>query len=125
MDDGTVAVIAEPIQGEGGINVPDADYFPRLRTLCDERDVLLICDEVWTGCGRTGRYFGYQHWLENGTSPDIMTLGKGVGGGLAVGVMCAIPCLAELYNARTQGRGQARDDARRQLPLDGRHGPHF
>ena len=103
MDDETVAVIAEPIQGEGGINVPSADYFPRLRALCDERDVLLICDEVWTGCGRTGRYFCYQHFFDDGTHPDIMTLGKGVGGGLAVGVMCAIPCLAELYNARTQG----------------------
>ena len=103
MDSETVAVIAEPIQGEGGINVPDADYFPRLRALCDERDVLLICDEVWTGCGRTGRTFGYQHWFDAGTSPDIITLGKGVGGGLAVGVMCAIPCLAELYDARKQG----------------------
>ena len=103
IDDETVAILAEPIQGEGGVNVPDADYFPRLRALCDERDVLLICDEVWTGCGRTGRYFGYQHFFEEGTHPDIMTLGKGVGGGLAVGVMCAIPRLAELYNARTQG----------------------
>ncbi len=103
MDHETVAVIAEPIQGEGGINVPDAEYFPRLRALCDERDVLLICDEVWTGCGRTGRTFGYQHWFDDGTSPDIITLGKGVGGGLAVGVMCARPELAELYDARKQG----------------------
>lgn len=100
VDDETVAIIAEPIQGEGGVNVPDADYFKKLRAFCDERDLLLICDEVWTGCGRTGKYFAYQHW---GIEPDIMTLGKGVGGGLAVGVMCAKPEVAELYNAKTQG----------------------
>lgn len=100
VDDETVAVIAEPIQGEGGVNVPDADYFKKLRALCDQRDLLLICDEVWTGCGRTGKYFAYQYW---GMEPDIMTLGKGVGGGLAVGVMCAKPAVAELYNAKTQG----------------------
>ncbi len=99
-DDETVAILIEPIQGEGGVNVPDPDFFSQLREFCDQRDLLLICDEVWTGCGRTGRYFGYQHW---GITPDIMTLGKGVGGGLAVGVMCATPRLAELYNARTQG----------------------
>ncbi|HEX7008454.1 MAG TPA: aminotransferase class III-fold pyridoxal phosphate-dependent enzyme, partial [Phycisphaeraceae bacterium] len=74
IDDHTVAVIVEPIQGEGGINVPDDDYLPRLRRLCDERDLLLIVDEVWTGCGRTGRAFAHQHW---GIVPDIMTLAKG------------------------------------------------
>jgi acetylornithine/N-succinyldiaminopimelate aminotransferase len=100
IDADTVAVIVEPVQGEGGINMPDADYFPRLRAFCDEHDLLLICDEVWTGCGRTGRYFGYQLW---GVEPDIMTLGKGVGGGLAVGAMCAKPHVAELYDAKKQG----------------------
>jgi len=104
IDDDTVAVIAEPVQGEGGINVPDPDYFSQLRALCDERDLLLICDEVWTGVGRTGKWFGYQHWFEDGArGPDIITLGKGVGGGLAVGVMCATPQLAELYNAAKHG----------------------
>ena len=100
VDRETVAVIAEPVQGEGGVNVPDPVYFKALRTLCDERDLLLICDEVWTGCGRTGRTFAHQHW---GIEPDIMTLGKGVGGGLAVGVMCAQPRVAEHFNALTQG----------------------
>ena len=104
IDEQTVAVIAEPIQGEGGVHVPDADYWPGLRTLCDRHDLLLICDEVWTGCGRTGKTFAYQHWLNDGDqAPDIMTLGKGVGGGLAVGVMCAKDRVAELYNARSQG----------------------
>ena len=117
IDSETVAIIAEPIQGEGGVNVPDPDYFKQLRALCDQHDLLLICDEVWTGCGRTGMMFAHQHWLGEacggqesggGTSgggggPDIMTLGKGVGGGLAVGVMCAQPEVAELYNVKTQG----------------------
>ncbi len=98
LDDQTVAVIVEPIQGEGGVNVPDRDYLPRLRQLCDERDLLLICDEVWTGCGRTGRYFAHQHW---GIQPDAMTLAKGVGGGLAVGVMCAHPKVAHLFDFET------------------------
>ena len=100
IDDTTVAIMVEPIQGEGGVHVPDDDYLPKLRALCDQHDLLLICDEVWTGCGRTGRWFGYQHW---DFQPDIMTLGKGVGGGLAVGVMCAVDRVAELYDARKQG----------------------
>ncbi len=100
IDDETVAIMAEPIQGEGGINLPDTHYFAGLRTLCDEHDLLLICDEVWTGCGRTGKVFGHQHW---NITPDIMTLGKGVGGGLAVGVMCATDRVAQYYNALTQG----------------------
>ena len=100
LDDQTVAVIVEPIQGEGGINIPGDGYLPGLRRLCDERDLLLICDEVWTGCGRTGRYFAHQHW---GIEPDIMTLAKGVGGGLPVGVMCARPDLAELNDSVKRG----------------------
>ena len=100
LDDQTVAVIVEPIQGEGGINIPGDGYLPGLRQLCDERDLLLICDEVWTGCGRTGRYFAHQHW---GIEPDIMTLAKGVGGGLPVGVMCARPDLAELNDSVKRG----------------------
>jgi acetylornithine/N-succinyldiaminopimelate aminotransferase len=100
IDDETVAIMLEPIQGEGGINVPDDHYLPALRKLCDERDILLFMDEVWTGCGRTGKYFAYQHW---NFTPDIMTLAKGVGGGLPVGVMCATASLADLYNCKTQG----------------------
>ena len=100
VDDQTVAVIVEPIQGESGVNIPSDDYLPGLRTLCDQRDLLLIVDEVWTGCGRTGRLFAHQHW---GIEPDIMTLAKGVGGGLPVGVMCARPAVAEYFNCKTQG----------------------
>jgi acetylornithine/N-succinyldiaminopimelate aminotransferase len=75
----TVAVFLEPIQGEGGINVPDEDYLPRLRQWCDEKGILLILDEVQTGCGRTGALFAYELY---GIEPDIMTLGKGIGGGV-------------------------------------------
>ncbi|MEM1207903.1 MAG: aminotransferase class III-fold pyridoxal phosphate-dependent enzyme [Planctomycetota bacterium] len=100
LDDETVAIIAEPIQGEGGVNVPDPDYFAQLRELCDDHDLLLICDEVWVGCGRTGKWFGHQHW---GVTPDVMTLGKGVGGGLAVGVCVIHPRHTHLFDASKHG----------------------
>ena len=100
VDDQTAAVIVEPIQGEGGIIVPDDDYLPKLRDLCNKRDLLLICDEVWTGCGRTGKWFAYQHWP---IEPDVMTLAKGVGGGLAVGVMCASQRVAKYFDYREHG----------------------
>jgi putrescine aminotransferase len=73
------AVVAEPIQGEAGAIVPPDDYWPRLREICDEFDVLLIADEVQTGLGRTGKLFGVDHW---GVIPDIMCLGKALGGGV-------------------------------------------
>lgn len=100
VDDETAAIILEPIQGEGGINLYPPDYAGKVRKLCDERGIVLIFDEVWTGCGRTGQYFGHQHFrTDDGTTiePDIMTLGKAVGGGLPVGVMFAKPKLAELF----------------------------
>jgi acetylornithine/N-succinyldiaminopimelate aminotransferase len=100
IDEQTVAIIVEPIQGEGGVNTPDANYLRELRRLCDERDLLLIFDEVWTGCGRTGKWFGYQHW---DVQPDIMTLGKAIGAGLAVGAMVAHPRVAELFDSRHYG----------------------
>jgi len=91
-DEETCAVLVEPIQGEGGINVPSDDYLPRLRELCDERGVLLIFDEVQTGGGRTGRWFGHQHW---GVVPHIMTMAKALGGGLAIGAMETTPEIAK------------------------------
>ncbi len=101
LDDETIAVIVEPLQGEGGVNVPNEHYLPNLRKLCDERDLLLICDEVWTGCGRTGKWFGYQHY---NVEPDVMTLGKAIGCGLPVGVMCAGPRVADLFDCKKMGR---------------------
>ncbi len=92
IDAETCAILVEPIQGEGGVNVPSDGYLPRLRELCDAHGVLLILDEVQTGCGRTGQWFGYQHW---GVEPDLMTLAKALGGGLAIGAMVAKPEIAK------------------------------
>ena len=99
VDDEVAGIIMEPIQGEGGINMYPPDYAARVRKLCDERSITLIFDEVWTGCGRTGRWFGYQHFQSadgGGVEPDVLTLGKAVGGGLPVGVMFAKPETAKL-----------------------------
>ncbi|MBC7785153.1 MAG: acetylornithine/succinylornithine family transaminase [Burkholderiales bacterium] len=93
VDDETCSIIMEPIQGEGGINVYPPGHVAKVRALCDARGLTLIFDEVWTGCGRTGRWFAHQY---DGVTPDIMTLGKAVGGGLPVGVMFAVPEIAAL-----------------------------
>jgi 4-aminobutyrate aminotransferase-like enzyme len=74
------AVILEPIQGNGGVVIPPADFFPRLRNFCDREGALLIVDEIQSGCGRTGRYWAVEH---SDVTPDLMTVGKGIGGGLA------------------------------------------
>jgi acetylornithine/LysW-gamma-L-lysine aminotransferase len=82
----TAAVLIEPIRGEGGIRVPPDGYLQGLRKLCDEKNVLLIFDEVQTGFGRTGKLFGCQNW---GVTPDIMTLAKPFAGGLPIGITVA------------------------------------
>jgi ornithine--oxo-acid transaminase len=79
IDDDTVAVLIEPIQGEAGIIVPPDDYLPRVRALCTERNVLMIADEIQSGLARTGRTFACDHW---GVVPDIYLLGKALGGGV-------------------------------------------
>jgi predicted acetylornithine/succinylornithine family transaminase len=84
--DKTVAVLLEPVQGEGGVNVPHDDYLRRVRQWCDERNILLILDEVQTGIGRLGTLFGYQAF---GVEPDIMTLAKGMGSGVPIGAFLA------------------------------------
>lgn len=93
IDAETAGIIMEPIQGEGGVNLYPPDFPAAVRKVCDEKSLTLIFDEVWTGCGRTGRWFGYQHFLSAGKTiePDILTLGKAVGGGLPVGAMFAKP----------------------------------
>ena len=99
VDPETAAIVVEPIQGEGGIHPVPLDYAIELRNLADAHGITLVFDEVWTGCGRTGRWFGHQHFTDAGgkvVTPDIMTLGKAVGGGLPVGVMYARPEIADL-----------------------------
>ncbi len=93
LDEKTAAILVEPIQGEGGINIPSPDYLAELRRLCDRRGVLLILDEVQTGMGRTGKWFAYQH---GGATPDILTCAKALAGGVAMGVMIASPVVAEV-----------------------------
>ena len=82
----TCAVMLEPIQGEGGVNVPGDDYLEKVRAWCDEKGILLILDEVQTGIGRIGTLFGYQQYS---VEPDIITLGKGLGGGVPIGAFLA------------------------------------
>ncbi|HQY89913.1 MAG TPA: aminotransferase class III-fold pyridoxal phosphate-dependent enzyme, partial [Tepidisphaeraceae bacterium] len=98
IDDETCCIIMEPIQGEGGVNLFPIEHVARIRKLCDDRKLTLIFDEVWTGGGRTGEWFGYQ-WFKQGGSiiePDIMTMGKAIGGGLPVAGMWAKPDVEKL-----------------------------
>ena len=85
-NDKTVAILLEPVQGEGGINVPHPDYLRHVRDWCDENNLLLILDEVQTGMGRTGTLWAYE---QAGIEPDIMTSAKGLGGGVPIGAVMA------------------------------------
>jgi acetylornithine/N-succinyldiaminopimelate aminotransferase len=94
----TAAILLEPIQAEGGVVVPDVDYLMKVRKLCDDRKILLIFDEVQTGMGRTGTLFAYEQF---GIQPDIMTLAKGLGGGVPIGACLAIETVAAAFGPGT------------------------
>ena len=96
----TCAVMLEPIQGEGGVNVPDPDYLRQVRAICDRHGLLLILDEVQTGLGRTGRLFAHEHF---GIEPDIMTLAKALAGGAPIGAMLAREPFAAAFSPGTHG----------------------
>ena len=98
--DETVAILVEPIQGEGGVVTPRPDYLPGLRALADRRKLILILDEIQTGLARTGRLFAHEH---AGITPDIMTLAKALGGGLPVGAMCATERVAKSFTPGSHG----------------------
>lgn len=104
VDDETAAILIEPVQGEGGINIPAPGFLQGLRQICDEHDMLLIFDEVQTCMGRTGYWFGYQTF---GVQPDIMTMAKGIAGGVACGALIAkaeiAPALRPGIHASTFG----------------------
>ena len=91
----TIAVMVEPIQGEGGDRVAEPEFIVGLRRLCDERNLLLILDEVQCGFGRTGKLFAYEHY---GIEPDIMTLAKPLGGGLPLGAVLATETVSEVFS---------------------------
>ena len=88
IDERTAAIIVEPVQGEGGVRIPDDDYLPALRELCDRAGALMIFDEVQTGFGRTGKWFACEHW---DVVPDIMVLAKALGGGMPIGAFIGRP----------------------------------
>jgi acetylornithine/N-succinyldiaminopimelate aminotransferase len=92
IDAETAAVLVEPIQGEGGINLPPAGFLEGLRELCDRNGMLLMLDEVQTGTGRTGAWFAHQHW---NVKPDVVTLAKALAGGVAMGGVIATPEVGE------------------------------
>ena len=98
--DETVGVMIEPIQGEGGVVVPRADYLKRVRDWCDRNKLLLILDEVQTGMGRTGKFFAFEH---TDIKPDIVTLAKSLGGGLPIGAMIAKAEIASSFTPGSHG----------------------
>ena len=100
LHDETVGVMVEPIQGEGGVVVPHADYLKRMRDWCDRNKLLLILDEVQTGMGRTGKFFAFEH---TGIKPDIVTLAKALGGGLPIGAMIAREEIASSFTPGSHG----------------------
>ncbi len=95
-----VAVLVEPIQGEGGINIPAPDYLNNLRDLCDEHDLLMMLDEIQTGVGRTGKFLAFQH---NDILPDVCTMAKALGNGVPIGACLARGKAAELLTAGAHG----------------------
>ncbi|MCX7107617.1 MAG: aspartate aminotransferase family protein [Methylococcales bacterium] len=95
-----VAILVEPIQGEGGINIPAPDYLNELRKLCDQHELLLMLDEIQSGVGRTGKFFAFQH---NDIIPDVCTLAKALGNGVPIGACLARGKAAQLLTAGAHG----------------------
>jgi acetylornithine/N-succinyldiaminopimelate aminotransferase len=100
VNEHTCAVLLEPVQGEGGVNVPPPGYLAEVRRICNECNLLLVYDEVQVGCGRTGELFAYQH---EGVAPDIMTLAKALAGGPPIGAMVATEQVAEYFGPGSHG----------------------
>ncbi len=100
VDDGVCAVLLEPIQAEGGVNVAPDGYLAAARRLCDERGALLVFDEIQCGLGRTGRLWAHEHW---GVTPDVMTLAKGLAGGVPIGALLATDRVAGAFTPGSHG----------------------
>lgn len=97
---GIVAVLVEPVQGEGGVNIPADDYLSGVRALCDEHGWLMMLDEIQTGMGRTGRWFAYQH---TPAAPDVLTVAKALGNGVPIGACLARGAAAEMLQPGSHG----------------------
>ena len=96
----TAGIILEPVQGQGGVNIPSNGYLKAVRELCDEKEIVLIFDEVQTGFGRTGKIWAGEHW---GVNPDIMSLAKALGGGIATGACIATEEIAKAFDHGAHG----------------------
>ncbi len=94
------AILVEPVQGEGGVNIPASDYLNQIRTLCDEYDILMMLDEIQTGIGRTGKFLAFQH---NNILPDVCTLAKALGNGVPIGACLASGKAADIFTAGNHG----------------------
>lgn len=94
IDDTTIAIMVEPVQGEGGVNPATTEYLAAIRALCDQHDLLFIVDEVQTGLARTGRWFGFQHY---GVEPDVITMAKALGNGVPIGACWAKASVAAAF----------------------------
>ncbi|MEY3220934.1 MAG: hypothetical protein RIT27_2291 [Pseudomonadota bacterium] len=99
-DKSIVAILVEPVQGEGGVNIPSVNYLKSLRNICNQNNWLLMLDEVQTGIGRTGKWFAFQH---DAIVPDVMCLAKGLGGGMPIGACLAAGKAAHIFQAGTHG----------------------
>lgn len=99
-DKNIVAVLVEPVQGEGGVNIPAPDYLNQIRNLCDRHELLMMLDEIQTGIGRTGKFLAFQH---NNIIPDVCTLAKALGNGVPIGACLAHGKAAQLLTAGTHG----------------------
>lgn len=100
IDEKTCAIMLEVVQGEGGVNILDKDYVQAIASLCEKNDILLIIDEVQTGVGRTGKLFAHEHY---GVKPDLMTVAKGIGGGLPIGICICGEKLKDVMSPSTHG----------------------
>ncbi len=100
IDPSVAAVLLEPIQGEGGVHPATAEYFEGVRRLCDERGLLMIVDEIQTGLGRTGEWFGFQHF---GVEPDVVTMAKALGNGMPIGACWAKRDVAAVFQPGDHG----------------------
>ena len=109
IDETTAAFVVEPVQGEGGVNVPRPGYLRRLRELCHAQGALLLADEIQTGIGRTGRWFAYER---DDAAPDIMALGKGLGGGFPLAGFLCTEAVARTVESRRPRRHLRRKPAR-------------